>query len=55
MTDFFNVIIGGHKKYAFPEDRIFEETQKSVSALFKDEDGDPDFHKLPAAAYYHDS
>lgn len=46
MTDFFNVIIGGHKKYAFPEDRIFEETQKSVSALFKDEDGDPDFHKL---------
>ena len=39
MTDFFNVIIGGHKKYAFPEDRIFEETQKSVSALFKDEDG----------------
>lgn len=46
MTDFFNVIIGEHKRYAFPEDRIFEETQKSVSTLFKDEDGDPDFHKL---------
>lgn len=43
---FFNVIIGASESYTIPNERIFEDTDSSIVARFKNSDGKPNFELL---------